>query len=208
MGVTMSDQDLATEHPLAPWAEIVPDAPYPMTAAELARLPEDGWRYELVNGRLIRMSPTAGWHGFIASRLDKIVREFVEAHQLGEVLAAETGFRLTGLGDPEQNVRAPDLAFVRAERVPGRDTPEWDDFWPLAPDLVVEVASKTRFRPEMAQTAQDWLTAGTRLVWVVWKRQEIDVWLPGNQVPTKTLKISDSLDGLDIIPGFSYPLAK
>ena len=192
----------------APWAEIVPDAPYPMTAAELARLPEDGWSYELVRGRLVRMSPTAGWHGFIASRLDKVLREFVEAHQLGEVLASETGFRLAGLGDPEHNVYAPDLSFVRAERVPGRDTPVWDDFWPLAPDLVVEVASKNQFRPEMGRKARDWLSAGTRLAWVIWKREEVDVWLPGNYKPTRTLKLGNALDGMDVVPGFFYPLAK
>jgi Uma2 family endonuclease len=193
---------------LAPWAELVPDAPYPMTAADLARLPEDGWNYELVRGRLVRMPPTAGGHGSIAQDLGMALRAYVKPRKLGEVLAAETGFRLAGLGDPEQNIYAPDLAFVRADRVPGHNTPEWDDFWPLAPDLVAEVASKSQFKPEMAKKAQDWLTAGVRLVWVIWpKRKEIDVWLPGQDRPAQTLKIGDALDGKDVVPGFSYLLA-
>lgn len=192
----------------APWAELVPDAPYPMTAAALEKLPEDGWNYELVRGRLVRMPPTAGGHGVIAQNLSTALYVFVKQHKLGEVLAAETGFRLAGLGDPEQNVYAPDLSFVRADRVPPRNTPAWDSFWELAPDLVVEVASQSQFRPEMAAKARDWLTAGVRLVWVVWpKTKQVDVWLPGNQQPAQSLKIGEALDGLQVIPGFSYALA-
>ncbi len=192
-----------------PWAELVPDAPYPMTAADLEKLPEDGWRYELVKGRLVRMPPTAGGHGTIAARLTIVLGQFVVTNHLGVVLAAETGFRLAGLGDAEQNVYAPDVSFVRADRLPARDTPAWDEFWKLAPDLVVEVASNSQFRPEMAAKARDWLTAGVRLVWVVWPRtKQVDVWLPGNQQPQQTLITGDALDGLDIVPGFSYPLAE
>jgi hypothetical protein len=36
--------------PIAPWAEIVPGAPYPMTADELHAIPDDRWGYELVQG--------------------------------------------------------------------------------------------------------------------------------------------------------------
>jgi Uma2 family endonuclease len=91
---------------LAPWAELVPDAPYPMTADELARLPEDGWNYELVQGRLVRMPPTAGGHGTIAARLTRVLGQFAAAHHLGEVLAAETGF-FQGLPTPgTREVRA------------------------------------------------------------------------------------------------------
>jgi len=82
------------------------------------------------------------------------------------------------------------------------------DFWELAPDLAVEAASKSQFLPEMAAKARDWLTAGVRLVWFVWPRtKQVDVWLPGNQNPARTLKIGDALDGLDVVPGFSHPLA-
>ena len=40
---------------VAPWAEVVLDAPYPMTVDELHALPDDGWVYELLNGVLVRM---------------------------------------------------------------------------------------------------------------------------------------------------------
>ncbi len=54
---------------LAPWAEIVPDVG-PMTADDLLKLPDDGWRYELVGGVLIRMPPPGFKHGDIALELE------------------------------------------------------------------------------------------------------------------------------------------
>jgi len=47
---------------LAPWAEPVPDVAYPFTADALLGLREDEWRYELVDGRLVRMAPTGLEH--------------------------------------------------------------------------------------------------------------------------------------------------
>jgi len=191
---------------LAPWAEIVPDAPYPMTAADLARLPEDGRSYELVRGRLVRMPPTGPEHGDVAQDLGMALRLFVKSHKLGRVFAAETGFLVTQPGTQEETELAPDVSFVQADRLPPRK--EWPPFLQLAPDLVAEVVSPSQSRPDMAKKAQEWLRAGARLVWIIWpKRQEVDVWLPDNQTPSKTLKIGDALDGHDVVPGFSYALA-
>ena len=63
---------------------------------------------------------------------------------------------------------------------------------------------------DMAEKARKYLRAGTRLVWVVWPQSEhIDVWhkevLTG---PVRALSMSGSLDGEDVIPGFSYPVAE
>jgi hypothetical protein len=61
----------------------------------------------------------------------------------------------------------------------------------------------------MARKAQRYLNAGTRLVWVVWpKRKEVDVWRPGDIKPSATLSVGDVLDGLDILPGFTYPVER
>ena len=104
---------------------------------------------------------------------------------------------------------APDVAFVRAERVPPPTSPIYEKAWPLAPDLAVEVASPNQYRPAMARKAQRYLNAGTRLVWVVWpKRKEVDVWRPGDIKPSATLGVDDVLDGLDILPGFTYPVER
>jgi Uma2 family endonuclease len=91
-----------------------------LTAEELLTLPDDSNRYELVRGELVCMAATGGRHGIIASRLDQRLRNFVEAHGLGEVCAAETGFRLAQNPD---TVRAPDVSFIARERLPGGEVP-------------------------------------------------------------------------------------
>jgi Uma2 family endonuclease len=196
-----------THETFAPWGELVPDVP-PLTAADLARLPDEARGYELVEGRLVRMSPTGGRHSDVAMDLGAALRVFAKSRRLGKVLGAETGFTLSRPGEPD-TVLAPDVAFVRADRVPPADSPEYDRYWRLPPDLVVEVASPDQYRPEMAAKARFWLAAGVRLVWVVWPRaRQVDVWRPGAAQPTATLGAAATLDGLDVIPGFRYPVAE
>ncbi|WIG58043.1 MAG: hypothetical protein OJF49_000788 [Ktedonobacterales bacterium] len=192
----------------APWAEIVPGVGQ-MTVNEMLALPEDaGWQYELVEGRLVRMPGSGGEASVIAARLVMVIGGFVEAHDLGVVTGADGTYDLTQPGDAGETGLVPDVAFVRADRVPPRASPEYAKAWRLAPDLVVEVVSPSQFRPEMAAKAQRYLAAGVRLVWMVWPRyQQVDVWRPGAEQPTATLNLSDALDGSDVLPGFTYPLA-
>lgn len=102
----------------------------------------------------------------------------------------------------------PDVGFYRAERraeIRDRTKPI-----PFAPDLAVEVASPDQSPRALAAKVQRYLGGGTRLVWVVWPRSEhVDVWhhdvLTG---PVRALTTSDNLDGEDVVPGFSYPVAE
>lgn len=86
--------------------------------------------------------------------------------------------------------------------------PEEDDdegYISGAPDLAVEIASPTRFRPEMGAKAWSWLRRGAWLVWVVWpRRRQVDVWVPGHEAPV-TLGIGDALDGADVLPDLRIP---
>lgn len=196
-----------THENLAPWAEPALDAPYPMSLEEFERLPDDARRQELVEGRLVRMAPPGGGHGSLTMNLSLPLALHVRQHGLGQVLAAETGFTLSEPGSPEPTVLAPDIAFVRADRLPARESPDWDRLWRLAPDLVVEVPSHGQTRHELAAKARLWLRHGVRLVWVVWSsRRQVDVWRPGADEPVQTLRIGDVLDGGDVVPGFTYPL--
>lgn len=79
-----------------------------ITAEQLATMPSDGKRYELVKGVLSTMSPAGGRHGRIAGRVFKLLANHVDDHQLGCTFAAETGFLIAR--DPD-TVRAPDAAF-------------------------------------------------------------------------------------------------
>lgn len=193
---------------VAPWAEPAPP-PYSgrlCTVADLAALPEDGWVYELVAGRLVRMPPPKERHGYLESEIGATLRAHVKPRGLGRVYVGETGFDLTLPGEPVQTVLGADVAFLQTERVPPQSNDD-DAYVVGPPDLVVEIASPSQFRPEMGAKAWLWLQRGARLVWVIWpRRRQVDVWTPVQDVPV-TLTIGDALDGADVVPGFTYALA-
>ena len=201
----MAEAPALPPDPIAPWAEIVPDTG-PMTVNDLLERRDDGWHYELVEGRLIRMPPSGFRASRIAMRLGGLLVTFVDAHELGAVTTSDGAYDLSAPGTPPTKGTglAPDIAFIRAERLPPHIAFDEDKAVPFAPDLAVEVASPNQFRPGMAKKAQRFLAAGTRLVWIVWpKRREIDVWLPGNTRPTRILRGGETLDGGEVLPGFS-----
>jgi Uma2 family endonuclease len=133
-----------------------------MTADELLALPRGEFRYELVNGELKKMSPAGQKHGRIIVHLTEPLAKYVREHQLGQVYAAETGFKLRSNPD---TVLAADIAFVRRERLEALG--ETESYWPAAPDLAVEVNSPSDTVREVEKKVMEWLEFGTRLVWVV-----------------------------------------
>jgi Uma2 family endonuclease len=113
------------------------------------------------------MSPAGGRHGRLAYRIGLMLGKHVEAHQLGVVLAAETGFRIASEPD---TVLAPDVSFVNQKRY---DEIEDDlGYLPLAPDLVVEVISPSDRYALVEAKVLAWLDAGCKLVVVVDPEQE------------------------------------
>lgn len=170
--------------------------PHAVTAEELLDLPDDGLRYELVDGELRVMSPAGFEHGDVALEIGARLKEFVRGHQLGRVVGAETGFLISRGPD---TVRAPDAAFVAAERLPPRH--ERHRFAELAPDLVVEVVSPSDRAVEVTEKAFAWLAAGVPLVWVVYPAQRlVAVYTPDGTVTHR--REGDELDGGDVLPGF------
>jgi Uma2 family endonuclease len=168
------------------------------TAEQLARLPDDDCRYELVQGRLRRMSPVGGVHGVVVVRLAAAMAAWVAEHGLGLVMT-ETGFVLTR--DPD-TVRAPDLAFVRASRIPTTGVPT--GYWTGAPDLAVEVLSPDDRRPDVRERVRDYQRNGARLVWVLDPAtREGIVYRTRSDIP---VRVEDILDGEDVLPGFRCPL--
>ncbi len=134
-----------------------------MTAEELLRLPRGTWRYELLQGELRQMTPAGHTHGKVAARVAARLGPFVEAHGLGEVYAAETGFILRRAPD---TVRAPDAAFVRAARLAAMNlSPE--GYFPGAPDFAVEVISPSDTDREVTAKNADWLDSGCLAVLVI-----------------------------------------
>ena len=168
-----------------------------MTADDLFAKPDDGCRYELVKGELRRMPPSGSEHGAIVVNFTVLVGQYVKANDLGVVFGAETGFRLASAPD---TVRAPDLAFVRRERIPEGGIPR--EFWAGAPDLAVEVLSPSDHYTEVEEKVQDWLDTGVRMVVVVNPRtRAVTVY----RSPTEVIRLtaSDLFNGDDVLPGFT-----
>jgi Uma2 family endonuclease len=172
-----------------------------LTADELLRLNIPDKRTELVRGVLVVREPAGYRHGEVAARLAKVVLDHVDRNDLGRVLAAETGFKLAA--DPD-TVRAPDVAFIRRERLPD---PPPRGFAALAPDLVVEVLSPDDRPGEMLSKVGDWLSAGCALVWVVDSaRKFARVYRADGS--ESFVAADDALDGEGVPPGFSCSLAE
>lgn len=173
-----------------------------ITADDLLKKAHDGYRYELAKGELKKEPPAGNIHGKRTMRLGWRLARHVEANDLGVVFAAETGFRLAN--DPD-TVRAPDVAFVTRTRI--EEVGEFEGFWPGAPDLAVEVISPGDLYTEVGEKVQEYLNAGARAVWVVDpRRRTITVYR--SLTDTTILIDSDTLDGGDIIPGFSCRVAE
>ena len=165
-------------------------------AEELLHMPDDGFRYELVRGELRRTTPAGSLHGRIAVRIGWKLARHVEENRLGNVYAAETGFRLTA--DPD-TVRAPDVAFVSRARAEAIG--EVEGFWPETPDLAVEVISSGDGYADVEEKVFDWLDAGTRMVVVVNPRQH-SATVYKSPTDITALAEADILDGGDVVPGF------
>ncbi len=173
-----------------------------MTAEELLAMPDDGFRYELVEGELRRMSPAGHSHGRIGMMLALALGQYVKDKKLGSTYLAETGFKLKTNPD---TVRAPDVSFIRQERV--EQIGNTEGFWPGAPDLAVEVNSPGDKVGEVEEKVKEWLSAGARLVWVVSpKLRAVTVYRSLTDISTLTEK--DMLDGGEVTPGFQFPVAE
>jgi Uma2 family endonuclease len=166
-----------------------------MTAEELAAMPGDGNRYELVDGELIAMAPSFALHGMIAGEILGSLWQHVKRNGLGRVLAADAGYVLKRGPD---TVRAPDAAFVRK----GRSIE--DAFLNGAPDLAVEVISSSDRYSDVEAKVREYLRAGSEMVIVVDpKKQTATVHTPAG---TRLLSMDDTLDGGDVVPGWRLPL--
>ena len=171
-----------------------------MTAADLLRLPADGRRYELIRGELRQMAPAGPTHGRLAMRLAAHLFQHVEAHHLGTVCAAETGFQLAQ--DPD-TVRAPDVAFVTRQRLEA--VGEIEGHWPGAPDVAVEVISPSDRYTDVEDKVVEWLEAGSRMIIVVNPRQRA-VMVYHSCTDVVRLTEEDTLEGGEVVPGWQLPI--
>jgi len=173
----------------------MPNSKRLVTAEDLERMPEDDFRYELVEGRILRMSPVGGVHGGLTAGFIALLVTHVKAARIGAV-ATELGFILARNPD---TVRAPDIAFINRERIPAGGLPK--GFWKGAPDLAVEVLSPDDRPSDVRTKVDEYLAYGTGLVLVV-DPDEQTVCAHRRGAPPLTLGVNDTLDLDDAVPGF------
>ncbi len=187
---------MATQ-PLWGWPFPVPNQS--VTKADLERLPDDGAKYELYRGVLLRMPPPKKRHENIIGRISSLIFAYLEQHGLDDHYAGGAGYDMT-LPGQDDTVLAPDVSVTQYPETS-------EDYSKIPPLLAVEVVSPSQFRPAMAMKAQFYLSAGVKLVWIVWPdSRTVDVWTPPQQVTTLTF--ADIIDGGEVLPGFSCPVAK
>ncbi|HLY28435.1 MAG TPA: Uma2 family endonuclease [Aggregatilineales bacterium] len=157
-----------------------------------------GKPYELVEGMVVKVAPAIDLHGIVAGNAFGFLWVFNREHHLGTVYAAETGFQLG-----PNTMRAPDVGFVRKERL----NQIYNKFVPLAPDLAVEVVSPGDTASEVQKKVDIYLAAGTELVWVMYPDlKEVIVHRTGGE--SKRVLSDGVLDGGEMLPGLKIPVAE
>ena len=175
--------------------------PWPGTAteADLLRFVERDKRLcELIDGTLVEKP--VGWEeALIAMDLGTDLNLYVRSRNLGVVSGADGTLRMPSSG----RVRLPDVAFVSLSRLPRSR----ERVPTLAPDLAVEVLSEGNTIEEIAQKLREYFQSGTRLAWIIDPSTRTVAVYHAPGAPTRTLNEADQLDGEQVVPGFSLPVA-
>lgn len=142
------------------------------TADDVERMPDDGFRYEVFRGVLIRMPGTGKFHGFICQFIGEILSAYWRALGQRFRVVQNVGFDFTFQGDPPQTTMlVPDVAVMA-----NNDGPD-PGIGKLAPLIAVEVASPSDSKRAMQEKAVFYLNGGVAEVWAVWpKTRTVDVW--------------------------------
>lgn len=164
-------------------------------------LPDDGHRYEIVNGELVDMGNSGALHGYVCSLLLAALMNYILPKKLGVILDSSTAFKMKN-----DNKRSPDIAFFAKERLQGMEELP-SGFLEGAPDLAVEVLSPGNTVEEIDEKIAEYFENGSRLVWVISPNQHYVLVYRSAQEPDRLLKSIDFLDGEDVIPGFTLAVA-
>lgn len=154
---------------------------------------------ELIDGRVVSMSPTKIEHGIIESLLTHFLQQYVLAHKLGVVMNGETGIYIRRNPD---TIRAADVLYISTERLK-QATP--NDFLDVAPELIVEIMSAYDRWSDMRRKLRDYFDAGVQVVLVVEPDTKTIV---AFRSTTDAIEFEHAavLTVEDVLPGFKLPL--
>lgn len=168
-----------------------------MTPEEFLNYPLPDGKAELVRGELRVTPPGGGPHGVAASNLVFMLTAHVRQKGLGRIFADGTGYQLLRL---PHTVRVPDASYVKADRLPEQGI--GPGLMQLAPDLAVEVLSPSETASELEEKLDDYIAAGTPLIWVIDPVRRT-VMIVAADAPVRWLREGETFDGGLVIPGFS-----
>ncbi len=168
-----------------------------VTAEQFVAMPDvPGMQLELVRGEVVAVPGANKIHSMIAGVVYQLLWAFVATRRLGIVSTDNTGYIIERGPD---SVRIPDVSFIAWERISEEEFTE--TYWSLSPDLAVEVVSPNERAHERDDKIDQYLKAGTRLVWVLWPRQRtVQVYTPDGHI--RELEADEELDGGEVLPGF------
>jgi Uma2 family endonuclease len=173
-------------------------AAHAWTEEELMALPKDGHKHELINGEIIE-SPTGYRHEDIAAAVLMAMRLHVRQHKLGSVCGSSLGCWMAS-----GNLLSPDVSFIHKSRVPrGREAVK--RYFQGAPDLVVEVLSPWDRTIRIRDKMVEYFDSGARLAWVINPEEKSTLVYRGAEAE-HLLRLTDALDGENVLPGFRLPL--
>lgn len=168
-----------------------------VTIAQLGLPPYADRLCELVDGRILDVTPAHGRHGALAGEVHAALLSWARPRGAGTVLSADTGFVLRRNPD---TVRAPDVAFLRK----GRTIPD-RAFIDGAPDIAIEVLSRDVSVREVTRKVRDYLGAGASQVWILDPEDRtLTVHSPGGH--SRTFSQNDTLEGGEVLPDFRLEL--
>jgi len=173
-----------------------------MTPDEFLVYPVPDGKAELVRGELRVTPPPGGPHTCVESNLLALLFAYVHGRGIGRVFADSAGYELVQL---PRTVRVPDASFVGAHRLPAAGI--GPGLFKFAPDLAVEVLSPSESASELQEKLDDYRACGTPLIWVVDPMQRT-VMIVASDAPVRWLHEGETLDGGDVVAGFSCGVAE
>jgi Uma2 family endonuclease len=169
------------------------------TPDDLLSLPDDGHRYELVDGELVEKGMGAE-SDLIGGIVYHLLALYCASNPVG-LPTPETNYQC--FPDDPGKVRRPDASFIRKERVPAA-IPR--GYWRIAPDMAVEVVSPNDLYSEVEAKVNEYLAAGVRLVWVI-DPPTLSVRVHRADGTVTDIGPDGELSGEDIVRGFHCPVA-
>jgi Uma2 family endonuclease len=155
---------------------------------------------ELVDGKIVPMSPAGGVQGFIEARLVTALYHFVQEYSLGWVMTGEVGIYTRRKPD---RVRGADVVFLSKERWPGRPP---KGFLEVAPELVVEIMSPNYRWQDVRQKLVEYFAIGVRWVWIV-EPENRTVLVFRAVTDIQQYGMDDMLVGEGLLEGFALAVA-